>query len=107
MMAMMSVLLLFVALSFPPGKYEVLSVFCRNWLVSEPVYCFPLDLLAPEVCFCPRLDAEDKQKVWQMRKKHGLTGVPFDINRDGIVNFIDYAHLMELMDELNRFVENK
>jgi len=105
-MALTFVLTLLV-LSFPPGRYDVLRAFCRNWLVSEPIYCFPLDLLAPEACFCPRLDAEDKQRLWQVRKKHQLTGVPFDINRDGIVNFIDYAHLVRLMGELNWLAENK
>jgi len=92
-MALKFALILFV-LSFPPNRRDVLRTFCKGWLAREPVYRLPLDEFAPGIYYNKRFSMGEKQRIWQMRKKHGLTGVPFDVNRDGIVNFIDYALLL-------------
>jgi len=34
---------------------------------------------------------KERQRIWQMRRKYGISGVPYDVNGDGICNFKDYA----------------
>lgn len=40
----------------------------------------------------------DKQKLWQTRKKLQTSGVPGDINVDGVTNFADYAWILNRKD---------
>lgn len=88
-------LLLILLMFFPPNKKILLKTFCQGWLASEPVYRLPLDEFTVGIYYNKRFSMGEKQKFWQMRKKHELSGVPGDFNRDGISNFVDYAMLLK------------
>jgi len=77
-----------------PNKNLLLKTFCEGWLATEPTYRFPLDEFTVGIYYNHRFSMREKQKIYQMRKRHGLTGVPCDFNGDGFCNFVDYAILL-------------
>jgi len=84
---------LVVLLMFTP-KNRLLKDFCRGWLATRPTYRLPLDTIAPGVSYNRGFTMKERQRIWQMRRKYRLTGVPFDVNGDGRCNFVDYAMLL-------------
>lgn len=85
---------LLVVLLISPQKNIVLKTFCDGWLRTRPAYRLPLDEFTMGIYYNKRFSMTEKQEIWQMRKKHQLSGVPGDVNRDGICNFVDYAILL-------------
>lgn len=86
--------------SYPPSKYVILKTFAENWLATskevsldEPHFYFPLH----PTNFYPL----EGQEIWIGLSPPPI--LPCDVNRDGWVNWIDYAALVWLMDELKWF----
>lgn len=92
----MSTYLLVLLLMFSaPNKNLVLKDFCRGWLATRPTYRLPLDTIAPGIYYNRGFTMKERQRIWQMRRKYGISGVPYDVNGDGICNFKDFAILAD------------
>lgn len=93
-MSFLAYSLIFILMFSPSNKKIVLKTFCDGWLRTTPIYRLPLDEFTVGKYYNRRFSTGEKQQIWQMRKKHELSGVSFDVNHDGVCNFVDYAILL-------------